>query len=131
MIRFATLVRLSLLPVAACLAVTTAAPAPVLAAIKTEAQAVAVVQKKLAATPELKARVKALKHPLVLRVEAKPGEQDGYYHVYAGENLPDHTARIWTLLVDPRTDEVKGYDPLSDEALTWKAFVAKVKRQEL
>lgn len=129
MIRLMTLIRLSLPPVAACLAL--AAPTPAVAAVKTEAQAVAIVQKKLAATPELKARVKALKHPLVLRVEAKPGEQDGYYHVYAGENLPDHTARLWTFLVDPTTDEVKGYDPVMDETLTWKAFVAKVKAKEL
>ena len=131
MIRLMTLIRLSLPPVAACLAVAAPSPTPVLAAVKTEAQAVAVVQKKLAATPELKARVKALKHPLIVRVEAKPGEQDGYYHVYAGENLPDHTARLWTFLVDPKTDEVKGYDPVADETLAWKAFVAKVKAGEL
>jgi hypothetical protein len=106
--------------------------APALAAVRTDAQAVALVRTKLTRTPETKARLSALKKaPFLLYVESRPGQGDRFYRLYAGTDEGDHTARLWTLLVDPKTDEVLGYDLLEDKPLTWKAFVAKVRHNEL
>lgn len=120
------------LPVLAALALALAAPLPALAAVHTDAQAVALVRKQIDRTPELRARVKGLKKtPFLLYVENKPGEMDSYYHLYAGEDHPDHTVRMWSFLVNPKTDEIKAYDPIADRIVSWKDFLAAVHRGEM
>jgi hypothetical protein len=118
-------------PIAALLVVL-AAPAPALAVVKTDAQATALVRKQLDRTPELRARIKGLKKtPFLLYVENKPGELDSYYHLYAGEDQGDHQVRMWSFLVNPKTDEIKAYDVVADRIVSWKEFMAAVKRGDL
>jgi hypothetical protein len=120
------------LPLVAALAIAAIAPLPALAAVHSDKEAVAVVSKAIQRTPELRARVKALKKtPFLLYVENKPGELDAYYHLYAGEDQKDHTVRMWSFLVNPKTDEIKAYDPMTDKNLSWKEFLAAVRHGDM